>query len=255
MGPLITLTTDFGEGSYVAQMKGVILSLCPDARMVDITHHVSAGDVREGAYLLECTVPAFAEDSVHLAVVDPGVGTDRRALAVRFARRTLVAPDTGLLTPFLEVADEVHEITEERLFLPEVSPTFHGRDIFAPVAAHLAGGELLATVGPALDGEPVKLDDLHAEGEVGLVLHVDRFGNLVTNFPSEALLDRPDAFLSGPGAVVKSRARTFDEAAAGEPFLYAGSGGRLEVAVPRGSAAAALEWDRGTELRLTEAVV
>ena len=154
MGPLITLTTDFGEGSYVAQMKGVILSLCPDARMVEITHHVAAGDVREAAYLLECTVPAFAEDSVHIAVVDPGVGTDRRALAVRFARRTLVAPDNGLLTPFLEVADEVHEITEERLFLPEVSPTFHGRDIFAPVAVHLAGGELLATVGPALAGEP-----------------------------------------------------------------------------------------------------
>ena len=192
MGPLITLTTDFGEGSYVAQMKGVILSLREDARVIDVTHHVAAGDVREAAYLLECSVPAFPEESVHIVVVDPGVGTARRALAVRFARRTLVGPDNGVLTPFLDLADEIHEITEERHFLPEVSPTFHGRDIFAPVGVHLAGGALLATVGPALTEDPVKLHDLHAEGDSGLVLHVDRFGNLITNFPSDVLLDRAE---------------------------------------------------------------
>ncbi len=252
MGPLITLTTDFGEGSYVAQVKGVILSLLPDARIVDVTHFVAAGDVREGAYLLECAVPAFPEDSVHLVVVDPGVGTERRALAVRFARRTLVGPDNGVLTPFLDLADEIREITEEQLFLPEVSPTFHGRDVFAPVAVHLAGGAALASVGPALAGEPVKVSDLHAEGDVGLVLHVDRFGNLVTNFPSEVLLDRPQAFIIGPGGSVNRRALTYGQAEEGQPFLYAGSGGRLEVAVPRGAAADTLGWGRGTELRFAE---
>ncbi len=249
MGPLITLTTDFGEGSYVAQMKGVIISLCPDARIVDLTHHVAAGDVREAAYLLECSVPAFPEDSVHIVVVDPGVGTGRRALAVRFARRILVGPDNGVLTPFLDLADEIHEITEERHFLPEVSPTFHGRDIFAPVAVHLAGGALLATVGAVPAGDPVKLTDLHAEGDSGLVLHVDRFGNLITNFPSDVLKDRADGHLIGPDAEVRNRARTFGQAASGEPFLFAGSGSRLEIAFPGGHAAAVLGWDRGTALR------
>jgi len=219
---------------------------------VDITHFVAAGDVLEAAYLLECAVPAFPEDSVHLVVVDPGVGTERRALAVRFARRTLVGPDNGVLTPFLDLADEIREITEERLFLPEVSPTFHGRDVFAPVAVHLAGGVELASVGPALAGEPVKLAGLHAEGDAGLVLHVDRFGNLVTSFPSEALLDRPQAVLSGPEGSVKLRALTYGQAREGQPFLYAGSGGRVEVAVPHGNAADTLGWGRGTELRFSE---
>jgi S-adenosyl-L-methionine hydrolase (adenosine-forming) len=252
MGPLITLTTDFGDGAYVAQMKGVILSLMPEARLVDVTHHVGAGDVREGAYLLECTVPAFPEESVHLAVVDPGVGTERRALAVRFARRTLLGPDNGLLTAFLGVADEIREITAESLFLPEVSPTFHGRDIFAPVAVHLAAGAALASVGPELLSPPVTLPELRAEGSEGLILHVDRFGNLITSFPSEILIDRPDAILTGPEGAVSQRAVTFGEAEPGVPFLYSGSGGRLEVAVAGGSAAKILGWGRGAELGLVD---
>ncbi len=245
---LLTLTTDFGEGAYVPQMKGVILSLVPEARIVDLTHSVAPGDVREAAYLLETTVPAFPEESVHVAVVDPGVGTGRRALALRFARRTLVGPDNGIFTAFLGRADEIREITETSLFLPEVSATFHGRDVFAPGAARLLEGGDLTIVGPVLAGEPILLPDLWAEGDRGVVLHVDRFGNLVTSFPAGRLAEDPDGALAGPGAAVARRAATFGTAPPGEPFLYAGSGGRLEVAVPGGDASARLRWGRGTEV-------
>jgi S-adenosylmethionine hydrolase len=246
--PLITLTTDFGEGAYVAQVKGVILSLLPDARIVDATHSIAPGDVLEAAYVVETILPAFPAESTHLVVVDPGVGTDRRAIAVRYAGRNLVAPDNGVLTAFLEPPAEIREITETSLFLPEVSPTFHGRDVFAPVAAHLAGGASFSIVGPVLDGEPVTLPDLTSEGEAGVVLTVDRFGNVITSFPAEAAGE--GVALSGPGAEVSETARTFGEAEPSRPFLYAGSGGRIEVAVPGGSAAEALEWDRGTRLTL-----
>jgi S-adenosylmethionine hydrolase len=174
------------------------------------------------------------------------VGTGRRALAVAWAGRVLVGPDNGILTAFLDRPDEIRVLENESLFLPDVSPTFHGRDVFAPVAARLAGGLPFKEVGPVLSDAPVLLDDLETLGDRGVVLHVDRFGNLVTSFPAETLLSRPGAKLEGPDAVVEARAKTFLEAEPGEPFLYAGSGGRLEVAVPLGSASRHLGWDRGT---------
>ncbi|MHC4472636.1 MAG: SAM hydrolase/SAM-dependent halogenase family protein [Planctomycetota bacterium] len=246
--PLITLTSDFGEGTYVAQVKGVILSLLPDAEIVDVTHAIAAGDVLEAAYVVETVAPAFPEETTHVVVVDPGVGTDRRAIGVRYARRSFLGPDNGVLTSCFEGADEVREVTETALFLPEVSPTFHGRDVFAPVAAHLAGGLPLAAVGPVLEADPVVLGDLHAAGDEGVVLSVDRFGNLITSFPAEALA--PGVAVDGPGAEVADSARTFGEAGPGRPFLYAGSAGRLEVAVPGESAAEALGWGRGERLTL-----
>jgi len=250
--PLVTLTTDFGEGSYVAQVKGVILSLAPDTTIVDVTHAVAPGDVREAAYLVETVVPAFPEDTVHLVVVDPGVGTDRKALAVRFAGRTLVGPDNGVLTAFLGAPAEIRELTEAALFLPEVSPTFNGRDVFAPVTAYLSRGVEFEAVGPVLEGEPVRVPDLESEGDDGVVLHVDSFGNLITNFPADALAARPDALLAGPVAEIRDRARTFGEAGSEVPFLYAGSGGRIEIAVPGGNAERVLGWSRGTAVRLME---
>jgi S-adenosylmethionine hydrolase len=245
---VITLTTDFGPGEYVAQMKGVILSLLPGTTFVDGSHEIRPGDVLEAAYLMEVMVPAFPPGSVNVVVVDPGVGTGRKALVVRYAERTLVAPDNGCLTAFFDEATAVHEITEESLFLPEVSATFHGRDIFAPVAAYLAGGGTLTGVGPEFSGEPVRVEGLHAEGEHGRVLHVDRFGNLVTSFPGQSVTDR--ARLEGPQGIVERTARTFSEVEPGLAFLYAGSGGRLEVGVSGGSAAKHLGWGPGTELRL-----
>lgn len=251
--PLVGLVTDFGAGMYVAQVKGVILSLCPDATIVDESHEVAPGDIHEGAYVVECVVPAFPEGSVHVVVVDPGVGTARKVLAVRFAGRILVAPDNGVLTPFLPAAEEVREVANERLFLPEVSATFHGRDVFAPVAAHLAAGAELDLVGPALESEPVLLSDYRAEGETGRVLSIDRFGNVITSFSADVLADRVDAMLTAEGRTVAERAVTFGEAPPDTPFLYAGSGGRLEVAVAGASAAAALGWSRGTSLRFAGA--
>ncbi|MEN8151965.1 MAG: SAM-dependent chlorinase/fluorinase, partial [Planctomycetota bacterium] len=173
---------------------------------------------------------------------------DRRCLAVRFAGRTLVGPDNGCLTAFLDRATAIHEITNGELYLPEVSSTFHGRDLFAPVAAFLAGGGELAAVGPAFEGEPVRVPELRASGDEGVVLHVDRFGNLITNFPA-AVLDE-GVGLSGPGVLLSTRLRTFAEAEGAEPFLYAGSGGRLEVAVNGGRAEDRLGWHAGTAIRL-----
>ena len=236
--PLLTLTTDFGEGVYVAQVKGVLLSLLPGVEIVDVSHSIAPGDVLEAAYVVETAIPAFPEDSTHVVVVDPGVGTERRAVALRFAKRSLVAPDNGVLTAFLDAAEEIREITEPALFLPEVSATFHGRDVFAPVAAQLAGGAPLAAVGPVLEGEPVRLAELHAEGAEGVVLTVDRFGNLITSFGAESAAE--GAVLAGPDAEITQVVRTFGDAEPGRPFLYAGSGGRREVAVRAGSAGAAL---------------
>jgi len=248
---LITLTTDFGVGEYTAQVKGVILSLLPGATLVDVSHGIGMGDVTGAAYVMELAVPAFPEGSVHVVVVDPGVGTDRRALAVRFAGRTIIGPDNGCLTPFLDGAVAIHEITSAELFLPEVSATFHGRDIFAPVAAFLAGGGELTAVGPELDAEPVRVADLWASGDTGMVLHVDHFGNLITNFPSAVLKD--DLALAGPGDRLSKKVRTFAETEGPGAVLYAGSGGRLEIAVNGGRAVETLNWPRGTELKLERA--
>jgi len=248
--PLMTLTTDFGATEYVAQMKGVILSLLPSANVIDVSHEIPPGDVRAAAYVAEVAVPAFPQDSVHLVVVDPGVGTDRCALAVRFAGRTIVGPDNGCLTAFLDGATAIHEITNEELHLPEVSATFHGRDIFAPVAAFLAGGGEISATGPVFDRDPVRVPDLWADGEEGVILHVDRFGNLVTNFPASVLDE--GGRLSGPGVLLEEHVRTFAEADGTDPFLYGGSGGRLEVAVNGGSAEAHLGWHRGTTVQLEQ---
>lgn len=250
---LVTLTTDFGVGNYVAQVKGVLLSLNPTIRIVDVSHDVAPGDVREAAYLVETFVPAFPEASVHVVVVDPGVGSDRRAIAAYLAGRILVGPDNGVFTAFLDAAQEIREITNRDLFLPEVSSTFHGRDVFAPVAAHLAGGGDLATVGPPLEGDPIRVPDLLTEGEEGVVLSVDRFGNLITSFPSSLLEERPEATLAGPAATLGARHIFFSDAEPGVDFLYAGSGGRIEVARNGESAADALGWGRGTALRFAEA--
>lgn len=250
--PLVTLTTDFGPGAYVAQVKGVLLSLAPDLSIIDVSHEVGAGDVLEAAYLVETIVPAFPEGTLHLVVVDPGVGTTRRAIAARYARRILVGPDNGVFTAFLPHADEVREITNKALFLPDVSSTFHGRDLFAPVAAHLAAGAELSIVGPRLEGDPVLLRDLYSDGDRGLVLAVDRFGNIVTSFPADVLAERPNVYLAGTGGVVRERATTFGTAEGGLPFLYAGSGGRIQIAVAGRSAAELLGWERGSPVTLVE---
>lgn len=252
MGPLFTLLTDFGAGSgYPAQLKAVLLRAHPDARIVDVSHDVPAYDVLAGALLLEACAPWFDERAIHLAVVDPGVGTARRALCVVDPQgRRFAGPDNGLFTPFLEGA-LVYEIAPGVAVPPARSATFHGRDVFAPAAAFLAAGGAPEGLGPPVE-DPARLvwprPERRADGLAGETLSSDPFGNLVTSIREADLAGRPVT----EARVAEERVRfvrTFGDAAPGELVAYLGSGGRVEVAIREGSAAARLGV-RGVAVRL-----
>jgi S-adenosyl-L-methionine hydrolase (adenosine-forming) len=247
---IVTLTTDFGtRDPYVAAMKGVILGIARDARLVDATHEIAPHDVTEGALALEAIAPWFPPGTVHLAVVDPGVGTARRGLVVVRERALFVGPDNGLFTPFLDEGGwGAFELVAPAYRLREVSTTFHGRDVFAPAAAHLAQGVAPERLGPAV-ADPVRLPwptVREATGAVaGTVLHVDRFGNLVTSI-------RADAFGAWGGISVRMGGKalpfvsTYGDLEPGQPGALVGGSGRLEIAVREGSAAVRLKASRGT---------
>lgn len=251
---LFTLTTDFGAGSgYPAQMKGVLLTAIPDALVVDVSHEVPRQDVLAGALLLEACLPWFPTTAIHVAVVDPGVGTARRALCVRDAKgRTFVAPDNGLLTAFLREGARAFSIEPGRAVPPPRSATFHGRDLFAPAAAFLARGGDPAALGPAL-ADPVRLSWPAAERRgrevLGETLAADSFGNLVTSIGEGDLGGAPAAEVEAGGRRARW-VRTYGEATAGELVALVGSGGRVEIAVREGSAAAVLGRVRGIPVRL-----
>ncbi len=242
MRAVITLCTDFGtRDGYVAAMKGVILSLAPGAQLVDITHEVPPQAVREAAFVLASAYGYFPPGTVHLVVVDPGVGSDRRLLAVRAGYYYFVAPDNGVLSLVLraQATFEAVALTRRAYWREEVSHTFHGRDILAPVAAHLANGVPLSALGEPLR-EPVQLawpaPERRGQTIIGHVLHIDRFGNLVTDIPAAMLFARTD------WRVVVGRVRaagirpTYASVGRGEPLALIGSHGYLEVAVREGSA-------------------
>ncbi len=247
--PIITLLTDFGSADhYVAEVKGVLLSRAPDATLVDVTHGITPGDVRSAAYVLGRTWHRFPAGTVHLAVVDPGVGTSRAALAVSTSNHWFVGPDNGVFTPVL------HGTVVEAVALPtpeNASPTFHGRDLFAPAAAALSRGVPLDTLGEPFAGMPERLafTEPHYEGKtvVGEVVYIDRFGSLVTNLTTElvpvyATLEVEDLDL-GP------LRRTFADVTAGGLLAYIGSGGAIEIAVRNGSAARRLGVGVGGRVR------
>ncbi len=248
MPPIITLLTDFGAaGTYPAQMKGVILGRCPDARIVDLCHEVPRHDVRTAAFMIASATRAFPEGTVHVAVVDPGVGTERRAVAVSIAARALVAPDNGLaaaVTP----ADRAVVLDWRKMGLGEPSATFHGRDLFAPAAARLAGGGSLDGLGDpvapgALVACPLPEPRQSIDRVEGVVLASDHFGNLVTNVRDDLATGvREAVWASGRSA---RRVSTFAEAAPDEVVLLAGSAGYLELAVNGGSATEATGLERG----------
>jgi S-adenosylmethionine hydrolase len=234
--PLITLLTDYGSADpYVAEMKGVILSGAPDATLVDVTHTIPPGDVRAAAYVLGRIWRRFPPGTIHLAVVDPGVGTGRSALALRTQGSYFIGPDNGVFTALLR--DEPVEIVA----LPEpdgASPTFHGRDLFAPTAAALARGASLHTLGAPYTAMPVRLVQAAPfyEGKmvVGEVIYIDRFGTLVTNLTTEEV--PPYARLVVEDVEVGPLRRTFGDVPTGGLVAYVGSGGEVEVAVRDGSA-------------------
>jgi S-adenosylmethionine hydrolase len=243
--PIITLLTDFGlSDSYVAEVKGVLLSRAPGATLVDITHQVAPGDLRGGQFLLERAWHRFPAGTVHLAVVDPGVGTARRALAGAAAGHCFVAPDNGLLS-FLEQPRFVS------LAIPaDAAPTFHGRDVFAPAAAALASGSRMESLGsPVTDATHVPLPTPHHDGTavMGEVLYVDRFGTLVSNIPGPEV--EPGVRIRVAGTDVGALRRTFGDVERGTLVALVGSGGTVEVAVRDGSAARLLGVGVGAEVR------
>jgi S-adenosyl-L-methionine hydrolase (adenosine-forming) len=254
LSAIITLTTDFGtRDPYVAEMKGVMLGIAASSgapvTLIDLTHEVAAHDVTEGALALDAVVPFFPAGSIHLAVVDPGVGTDRRGLVARTERALFVGPDNGLFTPFLEGRWEAWELRAEEYRLAAVSRTFHGRDIFAPAAAHLAAGVLPERFGPPID-DPVRLawPTVRAvTGAVaGAVLHIDRFGNLVTSIRAETLEAIGRAVRIRLGGRPLPLVTTYGDLESGQAGALVGSSGRLEIAVREGSAAARFKARRGT---------
>lgn len=244
---IITLLTDYGTGDgYVAALKGVIAGIAPDARVVDITHEVPPYDVAHAAFVLGQVWRWFPAGTIHVAVVDPGVGSARRILLGEFAGRFAVAPDNGLLT-FVHhdhPTGRVWSVENTRYFLPDISSTFHGRDILAPVAAHLAMGVTGSSVGPATDQlERLPIPpraERHAGGLRGQVVHVDRFGTLVSNIHQDQLPkadgDRDRLQVTIDGTPIGSIRKSFHEVPVGEPLAMVGGSGFLEIAVNQGRA-------------------
>lgn len=242
---IITLTTDFGLADhYVGVMKGVIASICPAARTIDISHQIRPHCVPEGAFRVAQAYRFFPPGSVHLVVVDPGVGGARRAIAALAGGRYFVAPDNGVLSQVFEREQAaVREIDLERYARRPLSNTFHGRDVFAPVAARLAGGTQFEELGKPI-GDPVLLQPTRpVEVEPGrwrgTVLNVDRFGNVVTSFEPQCLDGRSEGFRLIVGKVEANRlVGSYSLSLGEEPFLIEGSSGYLEVSINRHSAAA-----------------
>ncbi len=257
--PIITLTTDFGTSDhFVGVMKGVILGIAPQARIVDITHEVAPFEVTQAAFAISQAYAYFPKKTIHVVVVDPGVGSARRPLLVETAGHYLIAPDNGVLSMIYNRADhKVRHITADGYFCQPVSRTFHGRDIFSPVAAHLAAGTAPARFGKLVyDHVRLALDEPTQTGKrtwTGAVLRVDRFGNLITNlhidaFPSIAT--RP--FEIGIGFEKLTRlAQTFSEGDPGELMVLTGSSGFLEVSANQASAAKLLGCAAGSPVELT----
>lgn len=250
MVPIISLTTDFGtKDGNVGVMKGVIWGIAPQARIADLSHQISPQNVAEAAWVLGRSAPYFPEGSVHVVVVDPGVGTARRPIAARLGPQRFVGPDNGVVTRLLVWAERqghpvafVH-LDRPEYWLPEVSDVFHGRDIFAPVAAHLAAGVPLQQVGTPID-DPVRLALAEPQREGGRlrgqVVHIDHFGNIATNVRREHLGEVHRVRVRLRGVEVPGLVRTFGERPPGELIALYGSTGDLILSVVNGSAAARL---------------
>jgi S-adenosylmethionine hydrolase len=256
--PILTLTTDFGAADhYAGAMKGVILRICPEAHIVDITHDVTPFAIAEGAYSIAQAWRYFPERTVHVAVVDPGVGTARRPILVEAGGQYFVGPDNGLLSMvYLHEPARVRLIANEKYFLHPVSQTFHGRDIFAPVAAHLAAGVAPASIGDYItnysqpDFAQPRRDE--AGAWIGQIIKADRFGNLITNFHTSefAGLGQAPFTLTLGTRRITALARNYQASAPGELFLIVGSSGYYEISLREGNAAEYAQCQPGTGIEL-----
>ena len=246
---IITLITDFGS-FYPAVMKAAILNIAPNATIIDVTHNISPHGVREGAFILRETVKYFPRGTVHIAVVDPTVGTERQGLVVDAGGQYLIGPDNGLLIPAARYLGNFEVL---RIQMVAKSPTFHGRDVFAPVGAHIFRGQL-----PHLERSPTFVDLRLEEAQqredalLGTIVFVDRFGNCVTNIPSSLMIARSDygsSHLLNESTRLRF-VRTYDEAAEGQPLLTIGSFDLMEIAMNKGDAAKELNLSVGDKIAL-----
>jgi S-adenosyl-L-methionine hydrolase (adenosine-forming) len=259
MPRVVTLTTDFGlRDHYVAAMKGVILGRAPDAILVDVTHEITPFEIPEAAFVISQAWRTFPKGSIHLVVVDPGVGTSRRPLVVKAAGHYFVGPDNGVFAMiYSEELHEVREVNTETFLRNEISRTFHGRDVFAPVAGELARRVAFGRVGRQIEDHlqptydrPVRTDK---RNWTGTVLKIDRFGNLITSYRTSEfahVLEKPFALVAGPHRIERI-AHTYAEMDPGEAYLIPGSAGYLEISAREASAARMLGIGVGAPLDLT----
>ncbi|KPP98565.1 MAG: hypothetical protein HLUCCA01_09200 [Bacteroidetes bacterium HLUCCA01] len=251
--PIITLTTDFGmQDFYVSAMKAVILGINRDVRLIDVSHEVPPQDIMAGAWITRNSAFLYPSGTIHLVVVDPGVGTSRRPVAVRIKDQLFVGPDNGI---FSLIADQhphdAYELTNTSFWSNERSSTFHGRDIFAPIAAHLSKGVELDTLGVPIDtliSYRWALPVADSEGVQGWVMHIDRYGNLITNITREMLEGMPvknGVKIYVGNTILKEIVRTYADVDAGSPAALVGGSGHLEIAVNGGNAEELLSGQKG----------
>jgi S-adenosylmethionine hydrolase len=259
--PIITLTTDFGLADhFVASMKGVILSITPSARIVDVSHAVPAFDVSAAAFLIAETYPAFPSRTVHVVVCDPGVGSDRRPILVEAGGQYFLGPDNGVFSMIraAEPRNRVRVISNAKVMRKEVSRTFHGRDIFAPAAAHLVKGKVPVAQFGKLTHDALQLrlaepEQTNKRTWTGVILKVDHFGNMITNFRA-ASFDRvrTSPFEAAVGfEKIRRLALHYAECPPGEPFLIEGSSGYFEISMNQASAARQLGCSAGAPVELS----
>jgi S-adenosylmethionine hydrolase len=258
--PILTLTTDFGtKDGFVGTLKGVIWGICPKAQIADISHEIFPQNVLEGAFALWRACPFFPPGTVHVAIVDPGVGTSRRPVAARLGVHTFVGPDNGLFTLMIENAEkkgwpvEIVHLSNEKYFLLDVSHTFHGRDIFAPVAAHLANGVPLADLGTAIN-DPVRLPmpkpEKTANGWRAHITVIDIFGNLTTDLPAAALTGHERVSFHLHGRDVQGVVASYGHKQPGELVALVDSENHIEIAIVNGNAKKTLDAIVGDEVEV-----
>ncbi|HXU63300.1 MAG TPA: SAM-dependent chlorinase/fluorinase [Polyangia bacterium] len=257
--PIITLTTDFGaRDGYVGAMKGVILTIAPQTTIIDIAHGIPAQDVAAGAVALAQAAPLYPPGTIHVAVIDPGVGGNRADILVEAGGHLYIGPDNGVLSLVARGPRQIFRIESPEFRRATVSPTFHGRDVFAVTAARLAAGARPMDAGSILDSmvEITRAPARRGAGIVeGEVIHVDGFGNLITSLPGDVLSGGSDSDVGvevdgGEGLFAPLVGRTFSDVEPGALVAYVGSGGQVEIARRDGSAARRMDASRGTVVRV-----
>ena len=258
MSQIITLTSDFGtQDHYVSAMKAVMLGIAPDSRFIDVSHDIPPQDIMAGAWVIRNSAFLFPPETVHLVVVDPGVGTDRLPIVLKVEDQYFVGPDNGIFSLlYTQFECEAYKLNKTKYWRDVRSRTFHGRDIFAPVAAHLAAGVPIEKL-----GDPIKdLVSYHwavpigdKDGVQGWVIHIDRFGNLITNISEELLEEtagRRKVRVYVGNTIIDHMVNTFGDVEPGEPAAFIGSSGMLEVGINKGNAAQMLGVDKGAQISL-----